>query len=642
MTAPHLAGWLTQARTAAGRGDWREAEAFGRRILRVDDRHGAALHVTGIAKLQQGEFEAAAQLLEQATVADPENAELHCQLAAAYRGLNRLPEAMRSLEAAIRLAPESAALHFNLGLLYAADNNPSSAEGRFRKAVELQPAFPEGHNNLGRVLAQQGEFERAARAYREAIRHDPDHVAARFNLGNALMELGRTDEAVASYRRALKAAPNVAAIHNNLGQALTARGQFEEAARCFAEASRLDPNDPETHNNLGTMHQWRGELDTAADAFRRAIELRPEFVGASINLGNTHAERGNHPQALACFDRALHFAPGSREARFNRALALIAAGDFRRGWQEYESRFGHKVEARDLPFPEWDGKPLGDAALLITAEQGLGDELMFATCFPDVLARCLTCFVECDSRLLRLFARAFPQINFLERPADAVLQLNHLGPEIAAHISAGSLPKFFRRSEEAFPQAERYLTADQAAVDVWKARLQELGPERNVGVSWRGGSENLVKRLRSTCLDQWKEVLSVPGCRFIDLQYGETAAERRQLTETCGLTLHRFAETDPLRDLDGFAALLSALDLLISVDNSTVHLAGALGVETWCLLPSAGDFRWLHGRSETLWYRSVRLIRQQRPRDWAGVFRRVAAELAETSARSPNLGPGSR
>lgn len=303
-------------------------------------------------------------------------------------------------------------------------------------------------------------------------------------------------------------------------------------------------------------------------------------------------------------------------------------GNFGTAWEEYEARWEYDAAPREFPQPVWDGSPLDENSLLIFAEQGVGDEIMFASCVAEMVARTGKCCIECDARLVKLFSRSFPLAKVVARPKNKSLPVDPATLECDWQIAMGSLPRFIRRSEADFPRHRRYLVADASQVDNWRARLAALGTGLKVGISWRGGHKPHVQQRRSISLDQWRPVLQTPGVQFVNLQYGDCAAELSAFEKKSGIRVHTWPDVDPLSDLDGFSAQISALDLVISVDNSTVHFAGAVGTPVWGLLHFSPNWRWMLEREDSIWYSSLRLFRQSALGDWAGVIGRVAREMA--------------
>jgi hypothetical protein len=308
------------------------------------------------------------------------------------------------------------------------------------------------------------------------------------------------------------------------------------------------------------------------------------------------------------------------------ALALLTKGNFAHGWRKYEWRFLKKGSCPPpFPYPHWDGSLLKGKTLFVYAEQGIGDEIMFASCLQEVIDIADLCIVECDKRLVPLFSRSFPKAKFLARVSSDQLSLTEL-PPADMKVAMGTLPLFLRPSLASFPQRKAYLFADVREVEGWRELYKTLGEGLKIGISWQGG-KGYVRRIRSIPLVQWGKLLSIPGIHFVNLQYGDCTAELEKIKEKLGTTIHHWEDADPLKELDGFAAKIAALDLVISVDNSTVHMAGALGVPVWTLLPFNCDWRWMQEFEDTPWYPAMHLFRQKTQGDWCEVFDRVVVAL---------------
>ncbi|HWC89514.1 MAG TPA: tetratricopeptide repeat protein, partial [Pirellulales bacterium] len=361
---------------------------------------------------------------------------------------------------------------------------------------------------------------------------------------------------------------------------------------------------------------------------RRALELEPDSQLALINLAEALNNQGDVVGQTACLERAVRLDPDSAPAHWNLSLALLLQGDFERGWQHYEWRErAQRVTLDPYPFPRWQGQSLDKALLLVHGEQGVGDEILFASCYDELLRRAGHFVLVCDSRLAPLFRRSLAGASVIgyERRKDH--QPVALSRSVDWQVPAGSVPLYFRRRAADFPRRTQFLYADPQGVQTWRERLAQLPGRLRVGISWRAGGQPAEHRKRSTNLATWQPLLSVPGVDWVNLQYGDTSEERAWAQAQLGVTIHDWPEGDPLIDLDGFAARLTALDLVISVGNATIHLAGALGVPAWAILPRTPNWRWGLAGEQSIWYSSVRLVRQQVAGSWQPVFDRLATEL---------------
>ncbi len=468
---------------------------------------------------------------------------------------------------------------------------------------------------------------------RRVIESQPNYSPAWHALGAAALRKGRTEEAIESLNRAVSLGGDGASLRFELASALEKAGRWEEAVAHLRHATVLDPQCGEAHVNLAALLEKMDHLDEALQIGRRAIELRPKSAAAYFNLAAVLRSRGELAEAIAAFSKSIDLDNNFAVAIADRGCCRLLQGDYAVGWADYEHRLqSGKVEVNAYPQPRWNGEPLGDGTLLVHGEQGIGDEILFASCLPELVMKVAKVALVCDPRLARLMARSFPAITVVghaRQPGGAAPQLPF---PIAAQIPAGSLSKYLRPSAASFPDRKRFLIADPAQRRTWRYRFASLGTGLKVGISWRGGGTWEERRRRTTTLDQWREILSIAGVQFINLQYGDCAAELDATGRQFGVTIHRFTEVDPLGELDALAAQIAALDLVISIGNANVHLAGALGVPTWCLLPMVPQWRWGLRGDTTPWYPSVQLIRQRQLGNWAGPIGEAARRLCELIA----------
>ena len=617
-------------------GEIEPAVKLYREVLRIDPRHADGLHLLGVAALQQKQYPSAVESIRRAIAEKADRPLYYSNLGAAYREMGNLDEAIRSFHEAIRLSPGLAGAHYNLGLALACIGQHEEAVAALREAVRHDSQFTDAWSSLGSALAACGRHTDAIDCFDRALEIDPAAADVTYNRANALCALGRFDEAIADYRAAIERTPGRFELWNNLGTALKESGRFADALAALRRSLILAPTSAETYNNLGAVYQFQGAGPIAADCYRQAIALDPGLCAAHTNLGNVAADRGQAKTAIAHYEQVLEIDPTSAEANYNRSLELIRSGRWTEGWNSYHWRWKRNVLRRKIPGPEWNGEDLSTRTILVYAEQGIGDEIMFASCLPEVIERSRACLIECDPRLVGLLGRSFPRATVVARP----LPIDDAGgsPRFDVHAAMGSLPKFFRTDEAEFPCRGGYLSVDVDAVEQWRTRFDELGESLRIGLSWRGGAEPDARRKRSTRLEQWQPILSLPGITFVNLQYGDCRDDLAGVKSALGVTVHDWPDADPLTDLDNFADQIAALDLVISVDNSTVHMAGALGTPAWTLLPVASDWRWMLDREDSPWYPSMRLFRQSTPGNWDNVFARLVRELC--TRFSPREGSG--
>jgi tetratricopeptide (TPR) repeat protein len=345
------------------------------------------------------------------------------------------------------------------------------------------------------------------------------------------------------------------------------------------------------------------------------------------HLGLAYSRLGDLDKASEWYGWALEADPDDPDIHFNRSLLLLSRGQFETGWKEYE--YGLACGERQpafQDFPRWRGESLTGKTLLVCAEQGLGDEIMFASILPEIIGQAGDCIVECDAKLVPIFKRSFPSATVMRRRMPGETARERL-PHVDLQTPVGSLPLLRRNQLEDFPRHGSYLKADTERVAYWKTRLDELGSGLKVGISWRGGVPKTGRDRRSLPLVEWHPLLQHKGVHLVSLQYTECSAEIAALEQAHGIKLTHWQEA--IDDYDETAALLCALDLVITVQTAVFHLSGALGRPVWGLVPLPAEWRYLNTGERLPWYPSARLFRQTERGDWANVIGRVAEALAQ-------------
>jgi tetratricopeptide (TPR) repeat protein len=578
----------------------------------------------GNLTLQEGDLSRAKDCYAAASLHRPGFAEAHGNLGGVLLQQGQPDEAAVSLRRALEIKPDYAEAHSNLGSALLRLGQPEEAVASLRRALEIKPDFAEAHFNLGNALLQIGQLEEAETSLRRALKINPDYAEAHCNLGNALQEIGQPDEAVASFRRALKINPDLAEAHNNLGNALHELGQFDEAAASCRRALKIKPDFAEAHGNLGNALLQIGRLDEAVASFRRALEIKPDFAEAHNNLGNALRELGKLEESAASCRRALKIKPDFASARGNLGFTLLTAGQFSEGWQEYEYRFDvispRKSRPQFSPLPQWVGQNVapGDR-LLILEEQGLGDKLQFARYLALAAERFpggVSLFV--GQPLRSLLRRSFPGVEFLDSVPAEQSAWRWYCPLL-------SLPLAFDTVSETIPDKTPYLVPDPVRVARWAEKIAALGlppGTRKIGVVWKPGSGMKIAHLKGLPIEYLAPLFGLPNCAWFNLQK-EPDADKISWVSAGKL----IDWAGDFGDFDDTAALVANLDLVISVDTSVAHLAGALSTPTWLLNRHASDWRWMREREDSPWYPTMRIFTQKTAGNWDEVVKRMAATL---------------
>jgi len=514
------------------------------------------------------------------------------------------------------------------GLSHHQAGRRTEADSIYREILARDPTHAEALHRLGQIAKQEGQLPQAAELMQRAIAADGARASYHCHLGIVLCELGRITEAEASLRTALALEPHDADALNQLGTALYLQNRCPEAEVSYREALRLHPDHPMTLNNLGNALRGQRQYAEAEKTYRTVLALNPALAAAHSNLGLLLAELGRFEEADAHYLTALSLAPDNAETHSNRAMMLLMAGPFPEGWEEYEWRWRTRHFAkviRNLSAPLWNGEALEDRVLLLHAEQGFGDTLQFCRYVPRIRGGRI--ILEVSAPLIRLLAR-LPGVSQIVARGEPL-------PHFDVHCPLLSLPRAFGTTLETIPADTPYLHADPQETLRWQRRLAQL-PGLRVGLVWAGGYRPHLAATdarRSLTLQAFGPLAAVRGVSFVSLQTGPPAVQAA--SSPPGLKL--IDVSSELPDFGATAALIQALDLVISVDTAVVHLAGALGKPVWVLNRFDTCWRWLRERTDSPWYPSLRLFRQREPGEWAEVIADVVDALtkfADTSAAS--------
>ena len=641
-----------------GSGQLAMAERCCRQILASHPQHADSLHLLGVIGHRAGQHAAAAELIRKAIAVNCRDASYHCNLGSVLHAMGRIDEAIASFDQALRLVPHHPETHNNLGNALQCLGRLDEAETHFRRALvgnpanpqtynnlantlqglgrleeaivlyvralAIHPGYAEAHNNLGNVLQTCGRTSEAVDHYRKAVTIRPNYAEAHNNLGNALEVLGKPEYAIASYERALSLRPNYPEAHSNLGNTLCNLGRLKEAEIHCKRAIALNPNDAAAFNNLGNVLQASGCLAEAAASYRRALALRPNYPVAHMNLGNALQSEGKLEEAVAQYERALAIHPNYAQAHMNKALTDLLRGDFAAGWRGHEWRWqiDRPLSPRlSLKEPQWRGAPLNGARILLHSEQGLGDCIQFLRYIPMVQAAGGDVVLEVP-RSMRRIAELLPHVGDLVVSGEP-------RPPFDCHCPLMSLPLAFGTTLETIPAQVPYLSAPQEA-----CRMAEAYPWPNdglrVGLVWSGNPKHLKDRRRSIPFSAFEPLIKTQGVHFFSLQVGGVQGA----LSASGATVIDLAPL--IEDMGDTAALIAQLDIVITVDTSVAHLAGALGKPVWLLLSNDPDWRWLLERDDSPWYPTAKLFRQLSPGDWPEVIAQVTSALIAV-AKTPGL-----
>jgi tetratricopeptide (TPR) repeat protein len=674
------------------RGQLVEAEQIYRNILRASSDHGDAIHLLGVVLLQRGQPVEAEKLIARAVGINPNNPDVLNNHGSALLYLKRFEEALASFDRAITLAPDRAQAFYNRGNALKKMSRFEETLTSYDRAIALKPNYAEAFNNRGNVLKELKRFEEALASYDQAIAFKPDYVEVWYNRGCILQELERFEQALASYdqaialkrdyaeafnnrgatlqklrrleealvscNRAIALKPDYAEAFNNRGNVLKDLKRFEEALADYDQAIALKPDYAEFFNNRGIVLKELKRLEEALASCDRAVALRPDYAEAFNNRGNAlkdlkrfeeaqasydraialkpdYAEafnnRGNafqnlkrFEEALASYDRAIALKSDYADGYFNRGFARLLIGKYSEGWPDYEWRWTETLgtSRRDFPQALWRGDAIAGKTILLHAEQGVGDTIQFCRFAELVTERGGRVILEVQPALKRLLSKL--------EGTQIVLARGEPLPPFDVHCPLLSLPLAFCTQLATIPPPPR-LRVPAELVQEWERRLGPRSKPR-MGIVWAGNPSHKNDQNRSIPLDTMLALRDLP-IQLISLQKEVRNGDQDILAAHPDIAQFGSELTDFLET----AALVSALDMVISVDTSVAHLAATLGKPTWILLPFLPDWRWLLDREDSPWYPTMRLFRQPEQDNWTLVFAKIKQELSSMLSENQPL-----
>jgi tetratricopeptide (TPR) repeat protein len=656
---------MKRAVAAYEHGRLSEADVLARAVLGVRPDYFDALHLIAVINARLRRFDEALASYDRALAVKRDHAGALCNRGVTLHELMRLDEALASYDRALAMRPDYAEALFNRGVTLQELKRFEEALASYDRAIALQPDQPDAFNNRGNALRQLKRFDEALASYDQALALTPDYFDALNNRGVTLHELKRFPEALASYDRALALRPDHAGALNNRGITLHELKRFDEALASYDRALAFRPNQAEAFSNRGNVLRQLKQFDEALASYDQAIALKPDYFDALNNRGVTLHELNRFPEALASYDRALALRPDHLPALTNRGFALhqlrqldealvcydnalalnpshanghfykaqllLLKGDYDAGWREYEWRWRRWNEEnltlfkRDFSQPLWLGETaIEGKTILLHAEQGSGDTIQFCRYAPLVAGRGARVLLEAPLQLKDLMAS-------LAGVAEIVAGQD-TPPHFDLHCPLLSLPLALGTRVDSIPAQVPYFTVPPESLRRWTSAV---GPKRNlrIGLVWSGSSGHKGDANRSISLRSLLPLADL-NAEFVSLQKEVRGDDATALKEQ-GDIVHFGDELNTFADT---AAIITNLDLVISVDTSVAHLAGALAKPVWVLLPFLPDFRWLLDREDSPWYPTARLFRQQAPGDWSSVISRVVVELKKVIAGLPQRG----
>jgi tetratricopeptide (TPR) repeat protein len=606
----------------------------------------------GDVYLNQELWQEAANSYKQAISIKPEYAEAYINLGNAFRELNQFDEAELALKQAITIKPDLAYAYYNLASVQIEQQRFGEAIINFKNAIQLNSDEEVMYRDLCFALIQAGQYQDAKNIIIEGLVKFPNYVHLHFYLGNLYLHEKLYEKAVSCYQKALEINPEFSAIYPNLGKAYHGLGMLKEALEYFSQSVLHTPNKVEALCDQGTilsaMHRpeeslssydtalrvnpehadtWcyrgnalkqTGRYDEALLSYSKAIQINPQHGIAWSNRGILLSALKRNKEALLDYERALIINPDHADAHFNRSICRLATGDFENGWQEHEWRFdieNYKGIKRLFTQPLWLGQHnIEGKTILIYSEQGLGDTIQFSRYTSLIASLGASVLLEVQSPLISLL-RNLGGVSKVINKGDAL-------PDFDFHCPLLSLPLAFKTEMETIPSRVPYITHDTVLADHYQTVLEGISGPR-IGIVWSGTDLGNNDWSRSVPLVKFLNFASTNLPTLISLQK-EARAQDQSILESNKAILH-FG--DKLLDFSDTAALISCMDIIITIDTSVAHLAGAMNKPVFILLPYSADWRWFLDRSDSPWYPSARLFRQTSAGDWDSVIEKVNMEL---------------
>ncbi|MDD2898666.1 MAG: tetratricopeptide repeat protein [Desulfuromonadaceae bacterium] len=566
-------------------GDWAGVIARVTQDLAQMLAHAGFHNQQGIALMLKGDPVRAELAFSYAVALNHSYAEAYCNRGAALHALDRIDEALDCYQSALQFQPNFPQALFNMGNSYRSLGRPDQAQTCYKQVLELKPDFVQAYIGLGEIAKGLRKFDQARIHYEKALSIDSLCVEALQGRAETCHAEEKFEDAISAYREVLTCQPDRADIWNLLGAVYHAQEKLAEAESCYRQALALLPDLVTALNNLGVVLNFQGRLSDAIAIFRHLLEVDSTYA----------------------------------EGHWNFSVALLAAGEYPEGWQEYEWRFlkPNPVETRNFPQPRWDGSALQGRTILLHAEQGFGDTLQFvryARLVADTGGRVI---IECQVPALKRLLQS------LEGVAGIIVAGEPL-PHFDCHLPLMSLPQVFGTTVDTIPNKMPYLGANRQDCEVWRKRI-DSGGQFKVGLVWYAKQSQVLNRKRSCPLQYFSSLWRVQGVEFYSLQVDVGTEQLEDFS-----VHHKIHDlTGAIDDFSDTAACIANLDLVITIDTAVAHLAGALGARTWLILPYVAEWRWLSQREDSPWYPTMRLFRQASPGDWSSLMDSVATTLHE-------------
>ena len=511
-----------------------------------------------------------------------------------------------------------------LGATYLQLKKSDSALEALSKVIEINPNYNLGFNNIGVALKEQGKLDEAIQAFKKSILLNPNDSVAYNNLANSFKDQGKHDEALENYNKCIKLDPTYAEAHYNKGIVLKELGMFDRAIQSYNEALTLKPDFVNAYNNIGNIFKIQGKLKEALESFKKTIELKPDHAEAYNNIGITLQLQDKLGDALEAYNTAISIKPDYARAHQNLSYALINSGRLQEGLNKYEWRWKTDEflsQQRHFKQPIWDGKKnLKDKRILVWSEQGIGDTINWISHLSFISSQAEQCILECQEKLVPLLKRSFQNIKVVPENRE----FDSKRDDIDFHLPLGSLYKNLPNKIIQNTKIDAYLKPDPVRVKFWQKRLNSIGEGPFVGISWKSATMSPERIPNYFKINDLSPILSIPNVNFINLQNTDYKNDLNKIKNELGVTVHNFDDLDHFDDLDNVAALISALDMVVSNKTTASLISAAVGTKT--MLANWRQSSWNNILNNPMGP-SVNIFERNTWEKWDNIFSSIAEDI---------------
>lgn len=589
------------------------AKADFLKTLELVPTHYNARYNLALIALREKEYLQAKEIFTGLVIESPQDMECHARLGEVYLEMNMYQEALNELKLAIENGAHSVLTFKQAGTCSYYIGDYKQAVYYLNRALSIEPENGELLNNLAMIYQAKKEFGVALSYAELAYQYMPYSSEIVNNLGVISEQNGNYDAAATHFKRAIELdSDNVDPLYN-LGNIYLTLQKYEEAAGYYHQALRLNEFYFKAHNNLGVVYQQLDDLEQSELYLRRGLEIQPAFPELLNNLGNTLRMQNSLAEAKKAFELAIETRPKFAEAHKNLGMTFLLEGQYEKGWQEFEWRWKVELKKRNYDKPEWNGELIRSKRLLVYTEQGLGDTLQFIRFLKEPTEAGMEVILQCQDELVSMLDN-FPFANKVVPESEPISE-----DSFDYHVPLMSVPMHLQVNEQKI-ESLPYLFPARDRVAYWQNRLPQTTNLR-VGLVWAGNKNHKNDRNRSIKLSELEKLFNISHVQYISLQKGEAESQAKQYGEKI------LCLGDELKNFTDTTAILSVIDVLISVDTAVVHAAGSIGALAWLLLPYSPDWRWQLNTEKTPWYRNMRLFRREAGHSWQAVTERLKNEL---------------